>query len=151
MSEIEKSCCTCHQPKPLREFNRLTRSKDGRQPSCRECNRQYHQDNRDRHMAQIRARKQREIAVARRNLIAHLRAHPCIDCGESDIEVLEFDHQRDKTRNVGYLVHGGYGWHRVKEEIDKCEVVCANCHRRRTLRQQNSYRLRPDDGEWLDV
>ena len=102
-------------------------------------------------MEQIRARKQREIAVARRNLISHLRAHPCVDCGEADIEVLEFDHQRDKTHNVGYLVHGGYGWRRVKEEIDKCEVVCANCHRRRTLRQQNSYRLRPDDGEWLDV
>lgn len=74
--------------------------------------------------------------------MAYLATHPCVDCGEDDVVVLEFDHLRDKTANVSALVAGFSGIKRVFQEIEKCEVVCANCHRRRTARAQNSYRLR---------
>ena len=71
----------------------------------------------------------------------YLRLHPCVDCGESDIVVLEFDHLRDKTRNVSYLIGTGE-IPRIKEEIAKCDVVCANCHRRRTSERGGWYRSR---------
>jgi hypothetical protein len=137
-----KRCSTCGEEKPLDQFNRLTRSKDGRQYNCRACNAAYHYENWDRHMDQIRSRKKRMIADAQRRLLEYLSTHPCVDCGQSDVEVLEFDHQRDKTHNVSYLVRSGHSWSRIAEEIDKCEVRCANCHRRRTARQQGSYRVR---------
>lgn len=145
----EKRCCTCKVTKPLDEFNRLTKSKDGRQPSCRDCNKAYHRDNWDRHMAQIRARKKIAVAEARAKLLEYLAAHPCVDCGEADIVVLEFDHVRgEKAHNVTYLVNGGFGWPRVRQEIEKCDVRCANCHRRRTQQEAKSYRLRGvDPGE----
>lgn len=59
--------------------------------------------------------------------------HPCVDCGETDPLVLEFDHLRDKCFNIGTGLRT-YTWHAIVDEIAKCEVVCANCHRRRTAR-----------------
>jgi hypothetical protein len=61
-----------------------------------------------------------------------------VDCGETDIIVLQFDHVRGKKTNaVSKLVSMGYGLDTIKEEINKCEVRCANCHTRRTYKQFN--------------
>lgn len=58
----------------------------------------------------------------------------CLDCGYKKLaEALEFDHLSDKVFEIGKAVSLGYGWERIKTEIDKCEVVCSNCHRARTV------------------
>lgn len=111
-----KRCCTCKQIKPLDEFNRMTKSKDGRQGSCRDCNKAYHYAHWERHMAQIKARRKRQREAARAFMVQYLRDHPCVDCGEADIVVLEFDHLRDKYKNVSYLVNTNE-LPRIKEEI----------------------------------
>ena len=101
-------------------------------------------------MAQIRARKKRVRAESQAAVLAYLADHPCVDCGEQDVVVLEFDHLRDKKANVSALVAGASGLEHVFAEIEKCEVVCANCHRRRTMRSQRGYRVRstdPPDGD----
>jgi hypothetical protein len=53
------------------------------------------------------------------------------DCGETDPLVLEFDHLGDKSFNIAKGIRD-HSWQSVLDEIRKCEVVCANCHRRRT-------------------
>jgi hypothetical protein len=136
-----KRCCTCQQTKALTEFNVRRKSADGRQASCRECNKAYHYANWDRHMAQIRARTKRVRQQAREFVVDYLRSHPCVDCGEADIVVLEFDHLRDKEANVSEYVRMGQ-LSRALAEIEKCEVVCANCHRRRTSTRAGWYRSR---------
>ena len=70
-----------------------------------------------------------------------MKSNPCVDCNEADPIVLEFDHRDDveKIAEVGKLVANGYKWETIKEEIDKCDVRCANCHRRRTAKQFNWY------------
>ena len=66
----------------------------------------------------------------------YLRQHRCVDCGESDLRVLEFDHVRGKKeRNISNLVREGWAWQRIASEIAKCDVRCANCHRRKTVEQ----------------
>lgn len=76
-----------------------------------------------------------------RRLIRYLKRHPCKDCGEADVRVLEFDHVRGvKTAAVANLVKASYSWRRIHEEIRKCEVVCANCHRRRTYSRKLCWR-----------
>jgi hypothetical protein len=63
----------------------------------------------------------------------YLLGHPCIDCGESDPVVLDFDHVVGvKRANVSMLVYRGHNLETVASEIAKCVVRCANCHRRRT-------------------
>lgn len=56
----------------------------------------------------------------------------CTDCGISNHIVLDFDHIRDKKYNVSRMIHDGFSWKAILKEIEKCEVVCANCHRIRT-------------------
>lgn len=59
-----------------------------------------------------------------------LKAGGCVDCGNKNLTVLEFDHLRDKTRNIGDM--RGVCWAVIDAEVAKCEVVCANCHSIRT-------------------
>ena len=62
----------------------------------------------------------------------------CKDCGTRDFRVLEFDHLRDKKANIATLIAGGCSIKTIKEEMRKCEVVCANCHRIRTYERIRS-------------
>jgi|TARA_R110000744_G_scaffold203446_3_gene322298 hypothetical protein len=60
----------------------------------------------------------------------HKRENPCVDCGEKNIVLLEFDHVRGiKSANLSNMVRGAYGLTSIRREIAKCEVRCANCHR----------------------
>ena len=65
-----------------------------------------------------------------------LSSHPCIDCGESDPIVLEFDHILPKSHGVRIVVQGWGSMKRLLDEIAKCEIRCANCHRRRHARER---------------
>ena len=64
-----------------------------------------------------------------------LTASGCVDCGELDVCVLEFDHVGEKTGTVMQLARQEVGLARLSAEIQRCEVRCVNCHRRRTARE----------------
>jgi len=66
---------------------------------------------------------------------AYLLEHPCVDCGESDTVVLQFDHVRG-VRRESVPSMSSHRWALVIEEIAKCEVRCANCHVRKTKRNK---------------
>jgi DNA-binding NarL/FixJ family response regulator len=59
-------------------------------------------------------------------------ASGCTDCGETNHIVLDFDHLHNKKYNISRMIHDGFSWKAIAKEIEKCEVVCANCHRIRT-------------------
>lgn len=64
----------------------------------------------------------------------YLSENPCKDCGEKDPVVLQFDHIKDKKLfTINKAIRYSYNWNLIQEEISKCEVVCANCHTRRTF------------------
>lgn len=87
-------------------------------------------------------RKREHKVRNREHVLAHLRGHPCVDCGEGDVLVLEFDHLRDKDARINDCIRRAFSINRLQNEMDKCEVVCANCHRRRTYgRLENCYRF----------
>lgn len=137
MSADLKRCVICKQHLPTSEFNRRRRSADGLQIHCRECNRiasrAYYQRNPVKHVRDVNANKLEYIARNRRVVLAHLFANPCVDCGESDPRVLEFDHVRgEKEGEVSRMAAYPVKLNRLIMEIAKCEVRCANCHRRRT-------------------
>jgi hypothetical protein len=95
---------------------------------------EHYRAHRQRYIDQVGRRKKALVAERLEYLLDYLREHPCVDCGESDPIVLEFDHLREKRFCIGQ----GFwerNWQSVLDEIAKCEVVCANCHRRRTARR----------------
>jgi hypothetical protein len=84
-------------------------------------------------------RQRRKREEARAFVFAYLSEHTCADCGEYDPLVLSFDHVRGtKKENVSQMVNQGYALHAIKEEIEKCEVVCLNCHHRREKKRRGT-------------
>jgi len=106
---------------------------------CRQCHAAYRHahylankpDYIRRAIAQVRARREEN----RHQVLRYLASHPCVDCGIENPVVLEFDHRdpRDKLTEVGRLMVNK-PWPRVRAEIEKCDVRCVNCHRRKTAR-----------------
>lgn len=133
-----KRCVTCGDTLPLEQFNRKRAAADGLQNVCRECNRararRYYRENRENHLRIILGRTVRAKLLAREVTGEYLLSHPCVDCGEGDLRVLDFDHRpgSGKSHNVMFLVNSGYSLERIRAEIEKCDVRCRNCHARVT-------------------
>jgi hypothetical protein len=123
---------------PVDAFNRL---REGRQHWCRECFRSYFRERGDVHRRQVAVRQRRLSEAARAVVVAHLATHPCVDCGESDVAVLEFDHVEAKTADVAFLIGHGASPERIHAEIERCQVRCANCHRRVTATRSGWVRV----------
>lgn len=137
-----KLCLKCNQEKVIEYFRPNIAKPDGLQAYCISCDKEYQREwykkNRKKHLA-----KQiiRNGAVRLRNqkfIFNYLSEHPCVDCGESDVIVLEFDHLRDKLFTIGRMYDQSLK--RIRNEISKCDVRCCNCHRRKTAKQLNWYK-----------
>lgn len=87
-----------------------------------------------------KAQKNYRIKI-RSTLLDYLSGRSCIDCDEKDPIVLDFDHKNpdDKFKSISKMLSGHYSWKSILKEIQKCEIRCANCHRRKTYLQYNSF------------
>jgi hypothetical protein len=115
---------------------------------CSKCKREYdinyylNEFNRQKQLTRVKERNLKIRNEIREYIGKYLLKHPCVDCGEKDIIVLDFDHFKDKSFTINeLLVRKRSSLKRVIEEINKCEVRCSNCHRRKTAKEQNSWRL----------
>jgi hypothetical protein len=111
---------------------------------CKDCRREYIRRRGDLHRRQSQQARDKRRAIARAYVTDLLRSGTCRDCGLADPAVLEFDHVGPKTMEVGKLVREAYRLERVAAEIANCQLVCANCHRRRTRRRVRSWRTDPN-------
>lgn len=139
---LMKRCSSCGEMKPLDAFNRRSTAKDGRQWNCRACNAQWHAEHKSSHNQMIAARNRRIAEDINRKLFEYKLERGCADCGERDPTVLEFDHVDGKTQAVSTMARYALRWPRILLELERCDVVCANCHRRRTSRRANDIRWR---------
>ena len=134
-----KQCNRCKQEKELTEFP--PRKNKGVGPYCLTCKREY-----DREFYQKTIEKRRSLKknnsknIRKRNaelIKQYLLDKACIDCGITDPVVLEFDHRNPEEKS--YHVSNMAGWcfseENILEEIAKCDIRCANCHRRKTAKQ----------------
>jgi hypothetical protein len=98
----------------------------------REASRRHYAKHRERVIES--AKKYSKIARdrIRAYITTHLKTNPCVDCGETDPVILEFDHVRDKDFNISDAARKGVSIKKLNDEIAKCEVRCANCHRKKT-------------------
>jgi hypothetical protein len=147
-----KKCSKCLLAKEVSEFGAWKRAADGLKAHCKQCHNEAAKVHYRANTKEILAQHKRYLAddekKARHNaakekykrsiylrLRAYLLEHPCVDCGETDPVVLEFDHVRGKkVSNIGTLAASAC-WQKIQTEIAKCEVRCANCHRRKTAKE----------------
>jgi hypothetical protein len=156
-----RTCTKCGREFPLtkKHFHRDPRYAQGFKSWCRLCcneitlrgmNKKYATDAKFRERTKRTMRKWRKdhpILARRRNrarkaratafIDEYLKTHPCVDCGESHPATLEFDH-RDPSKKR-YAIGSGRGSgilpKSLMKEMEKCDVRCANCHRKRHARE----------------
>jgi len=137
-------CGRCGQVKPAIAFAWRRRHRLQRDTYCRPCRstygKEHYRANKQRYIDLSQATKERTRIVRTQYLIEFFESHPCQDCGQTDPVVLEFDHRGDKLFDIGAGLISRK-WKSVLQEMEKCDVVCANCHRRRTARRRGSVRL----------
>ena len=87
-------------------------------------------------------------ALKAQSLILPYLMQGCVDCGEKNIVTLEFDHLDPEAKDfsISSLMRKKTTEEKFMEELKKCEVVCANCHRIRTAKIFGSWRLEIDLG-----
>lgn len=139
-----KTCTKCKEEKMLEEFYKDSKSKDGKSRWCGACLRSARNAN-----YATAAGKAKNDAYGKRMreknrifLFEYMLEHPCVDCGEGNPIVLEFDHKDPAEKSFGI---GGSGmlfksWNTVLKEIEKCDVRCANCHKIKTATQFGWYK-----------
>lgn len=139
-----KQCSKCKIIKDENNFFKRADNQLRLQSHCKGCQniyarKQYNNLSREDKELRQKNKKQR-LEKIRDWLCTYLSTHSCVDCGEKDIVVLTFDHLRDKELEVSSMVNYGYGIKKIEAEIKKCEVVCANCHARRTAKTFKTYK-----------
>jgi hypothetical protein len=131
-----KFCSGCHVVKPVEEFNFKYRATGVRHSYCRECGMRLTKSHYKRNKRLYLDRNARTYQ-RHRELIRQAKSRPCTDCGiQYPYYVMDFDH-RDGAEKLFEL--NSVARKTVKDilrEIEKCDVVCANCHRERTHRRR---------------
>lgn len=132
-----KVCSKCKAYKSFDSFSINKTKKDGLSGNCKECHNSYskihYSNHKSKYLEKAKASNKKYKDRGRKHIESYLKNNPCVDCGESDIEVLTFDH-REMLRRKGGRV-GDYLTYSIEQlitEISKCDVVCGNCHIRRT-------------------
>ena len=107
---------------------------------CRSCNREYQskwfKDNRVTQRKRVRKNNDAYRLRDRKFIWEYKLSHPCVDCGEADPIVLDFDHRDPSAKKFNISARLGLSsLESLVTEIEKCDIRCANCHRRRTFFQ----------------
>lgn len=135
-----KQCTKCNKSLPLENFGKCGLTPKGTQryrAECISCQAIRDQSRKDIRNENTLKRDRENKAL----VLEHLKSNPCVDCGESDPIVLEFDHVRgDKVKSISMMIQRHYPLQKLKDEVDKCEVRCANCHRKVTANRSNYWK-----------
>ena len=119
-----KKCYICQLEKDFLEFNKDSSRKSGLRYGCKACHKE---------------KRNNKKAYLYDFIIQHFENNPCISCGESNPILLDFDHLKDKKIGISMAVKNQWSLEKLQDEIDKCQVLCANCHRMKTAKDQNWY------------
>lgn len=125
-----KKCCKCGDEV----------KKAGMCVSCKRAyGQQWYRDNKAKHLSNVK-KNNAEYERLARALIIEQKSKPCADCKKPyPYYVMDFDHCRGmKVKEVSKFSKSGRSLETLKKEIAKCDVVCANCHRKRTWQCQRA-------------
>jgi len=104
----------------------MSRNSEKRRASQRKAQNKYYQKNK----AYYRQKTKEHKARVKQWVFEYKQTHPCIECGADHPAYLVF-HHRDPTAKdleVANMISRGWGLRRIEKEIEKCDVLCANCH-----------------------
>lgn len=125
-----KICSRCNEEKELTAFYRAATMKDGYQPCCKTCADIQTKNSRSKKLDHYRGLQQKYKKIRQTALLELKRKETCVVCGEDEPVCLDFHHVDPTTKLFDVSDIKGYGLQKINEEINKCVVICANCHRK---------------------
>lgn len=134
-------------------FGTNGKKKDGTiryRSQCKSCVAEYDSHRQSNHPNRRHFWKVADVRIQQLKLSAFVESGGCADCGNADIRVLEFDHRPGTTKEFS-LGGRGRGVESVKAEITKCDVVCANCHRIRTIERGDHWKSLSSQVKFLET
>ena len=143
---MQKKCPRCKLLKNETYFNWKIKNIK-RAVYCKNCSRKYIKDhyinNKKYYLEKAKKRNLSLKKELQRHIIKHLQNNPCVDCGEKNLLVLEFDHRErsKKSYNISNIMRNSMTLNKLIEEIKKCDVRCSNCHRIKTEKEIGSWKL----------
>ena len=141
---LMRICTKCFLEKPIEDFPWKYKDRGIHHTVCKECyakrSNDWYKEHRDSHIQNVMENKTADRIRARVFISLYLSKHPCVDCGETDAAVLEFDHVRGKNTDIATLIRDGATIERIQREIELCERRCANCHRKKTAKDRGWFR-----------
>lgn len=130
-----KICSTCKKEKAFSEFNKNKAKKDGLNTICRLCSNKrsklYYIQNTEKHKESVFQQKKRQRELLK-DFVKSLKMGGCSNCDENDPSCMDFHHLDSETKdhNIANMILKGYSMKSLKREINKCVILCANCHRK---------------------
>lgn len=127
-----KKCGKCLLVLPISAFGNNRSKSDGKQNYCRSCRKQYLKQHYDNNKLQYYNRTRDNQTRLRQLIQEHKSNLSCSICGfNANPIALDFHHpDENKEANIADIVKTkGWGWTKILHEINKCIVLCANCHR----------------------
>ena len=128
--ETKKCGGICGLDKSVNEYHKNPTKKDGLQSMCKECRKSYHRthylNNIDKYKLKTKTRRETILDW----FIENKRKLICEKCGENRYWVLDFHHtdSQNKDMDISKMIRG-YGKEKIITEMNKCIVLCSNCHR----------------------
>ncbi len=139
-----KFCSKCSASKPVEEYNWRYEEKGRRHSFCKECHSAYRRGhyikNKSKYLAKAKVWNAKQTPCLRKFIVEYLNTHNCVDCGAEDIRVLDFDHEQNKYMGIANMIRNCHSLDSVRQEIKKCKVRCANCHRIKTFVRGNYWK-----------
>lgn len=126
-----KACSKCGLTKPLEQFYRSVKNKDGRQSWCKKCAKAERGAHYRRNPERERRNKRAAKSALLKWYVEFKSGKACTVCGGHFHHTALHWHHRDraeKTASVGDLLADGCSRSLIALEIEKCDLVCANCH-----------------------
>lgn len=125
---VRRVCSTCYIEKDLAMFDINQGCSEGRTRQCKECRaektRKWYSDNRERRQEESNNRNQR-----RRDWCIEQLGGKCVDCGGGFHRSVYDFHHRDPGEKVDAISNLLRSPDKLEEELKKCDLLCANCHR----------------------
>lgn len=125
-----KRCNQCNVEKLLGDFRKDKSQPSGYRYECKMCSRAKQSTYTEKYgvTAEARNKVRRDAYYAR--IREYKLEHPCIICSEDEPTVLEF-HHIDPSEKDFQIAEGAHrNWEKVVGEINKCVVLCSNCHKK---------------------
>lgn len=139
--ENTKICTKCGRELPLEMFRWKNKSQGKKHSQCKDCqstqeHQHYLESKERRNQIRERADWSKENNTT---LVDKYRSYGCKKCGEKRFYVIDF-HHRDPIEKDGTINHmiKSATYDKLKKELDKCDPLCANCHREWHYLEQNS-------------